>query len=175
MNKYSLFVIVSIVCVLASGCSVRGSQSELQDYIAKTKAKPARPIEPLPIFHPLPPYSYAAITERSPFQRPVQEIASVQGGKSVVPDLTRPKEFLESFTITSMSMVGTVQKGNVIWALIDTGQGGVERATVGNYMGRNHGKIISAAVTQIEIMEIVSDGDDGWVERPRVIQLEEKE
>lgn len=171
-NKYLLLV---FVCILATGCSVRGSHSELQNYITTTKAQPARPIEALPVFHPLPPYSYAAITERSPFQRPVQELTSIQGGKSVVPNFTRAKEFLESFTITSMSMVGTVQKGEVLWALIDTGQGSVERATVGNYMGRNHGKIISAAVTQIEIMEIVSDGDDGWVERPRVIQLEEKE
>lgn len=174
MNKcLSLIVLVS-VCMFMSACSIRGSHSELQSYIAGVKSRPARSIAALPVFQPLPPFSYSAITERSPFQRPLQEVARIKGGKAVVPDFTRPKEFLEKFTITSMSMVGTVEMGDVLWALIDTGQS-VERATVGNYMGRNHGKIISTDVSQIEVMEIVSDGDDGWVERPRVIQLEEKE
>ncbi len=175
MNKMISFTVVLFVCSIMAGCSVGGDHNKLRDEIAETKRRPSREIEPLPVFHPLPPFSYSAITNRSPFQRPVQELTSIQGGRSVVPDFTRTKEFLESFTITSMTMVGTVKKGDVLWALIDTGQGSVERATVDNYLGRNHGRIISAAATQIEVMEIVSDGDDGWVERPRVIQLEEKE
>ncbi len=167
-----------LVALLLSGCGAGGDLGDLRDYIEETKRRPGQQIEPLPVFRPLPPFSYSAMTLRSPFERPVEELASVKGGKSVEPDLSRPKEYLENFSITNMIMVGTVEQNGSLWALIDTGPGSqrsVEPVTVGNYMGRNHGKIISASPTQIEVMEIVSDGDDGWVERPRIIKLQEKE
>ncbi|MCP8900736.1 pilus assembly protein PilP [Gilvimarinus xylanilyticus] len=167
-----------LAAVVLSGCGAQGDLTDLRDYIEETKRRPAKQIEPLPVFSPLPPFSYAASTLRSPFERPIEELASVKGGKSVEPDLTRPKEYLENFSITNMIMVGTVNQANTQWALIDTGPGSqrsVEPVTIGNYMGRNHGRVISVSPTQIEVMEIVSDGDDGWVERPRIIKLQEKE
>ena len=175
MNKYYSVAAVALIGVLLGGCSGGGNLSDLRDYIENTKRRPGKQIEPLPVFRPLPPFSYTAMTLRSPFERPVKELASVKGGKTVKPDLTRAKEFLENFSIANMRMVGTVTNDGTLWVLIDTGQGSVEPATLGNYMGRNHGRIITATASQIEVMEIVSDGDDGWVERPRIIKLEEKE
>ncbi|HEY7885089.1 MAG TPA: pilus assembly protein PilP [Cellvibrionaceae bacterium] len=175
MNKPISLLTLAVVLVLVSGCSSGGDFSDLREYIDETKRRPGKQIEPLPVFRPLPPFSYTAMTYRSPFDRPVRELASIQGGRTVQPDLTRAREFLENFSIATMSMVGTVVNEGVLWALIDTGQGSVEPVTIGNYMGRNHGKIITASPNQIEVMEIVSDGSDGWVERPRIIKLEEKE
>lgn len=175
VNKYISLVSVVILAALLAGCGNNGGFKELEDYIEETKRRPGKQIEPLPVFRPLPPFSYTAMTYRSPFERPVRELASIQGGKTVEPDLTRAKEFLENFSIANMTMVGTVVDDGTLWALIDTGQGSVEPVTIGNYMGRNHGKIITASPNQIEVMEIVSDGNDGWVERPRIIKLEEKE
>ena len=45
----------------------------------------------------------------------------------------------------------------------------------GNYMGRNHGMILGVNAVQIDVIEIVSDGQEGWIERPRTIVLNEKE
>lgn len=174
MNRIFALALVWVTAAL-TGCGNGGDFADLRDYIEETKRRPGKQIEPLPVFRPLPPFSYTAMTYRSPFERPVRELASVQGGRTVEPDFTRPKEFLENFSIANMRMVGTVVDEGKLWALIDTGQGSVEPVTVGNYMGRNHGKIITANPNQIEVMEIVSDGDDGWVERPRVIKLDEKE
>jgi type IV pilus assembly protein PilP len=43
---------------------------------------------------------------------------------------------------------------------------------VGNYLGRNHGKIVELTETYLAVVEIVTDGtSDGWVERPRTIEL----
>ncbi len=72
-------------------------------------------------------------------------------------------------------MVGTIEKAGKLWALIDNGERDVVPVTIGNYLGLNHGKIITTSPSQIEIMEIVGDGSNGWVERPRIIKLEEKE
>jgi|SRR5690554_2014664 len=174
MNKIFALSSLLAAAVLVSGCGNNGDFADLRDYIEETKRRPGRHIEPLPVFRPLPPFSYTAMTYRSPFERPVRELASIQGGRSVEPDLTRPKEFLENFSIANMRMVGTVVDEGKLWALIDTGQGSVESVSVGNYMGRNHGKIVTANPNQIEIMEIISDGGDGWVERPRIIKLDEK-
>jgi len=44
--------------------------------------------------------------------------------------------------------------------------------TMGNYLGRHHGKIVEMTDSYIGVVEIVSDGtEDGWVERPRTIKL----
>jgi type IV pilus assembly protein PilP len=49
----------------------------------------------------------------------------------------------------------------------------VHPVKIGNYMGRNHGKIIEVSSTQIQLEEIVSDGMDGYFLRPKVITLTE--
>ena len=54
------------------------------------------------------------------------------------------------------------------------GEGGVHRVRVGNYLGKNHGKIVSATETSVEVIEIVPSGVGGWLERPRTIKLTEQ-
>jgi type IV pilus assembly protein PilP len=50
--------------------------------------------------------------------------------------------------------------------------GGIHRVTEGNFLGRDHGKIVELTDTYLAVVEIVSDGtSDGWVERPRTIEL----
>ena len=72
-------------------------------------------------------------------------------------------------------MVGTLQQQEVLWALMQDRDGGVHRVKKGNYLGRNHGRIIDASETYIAIVEIVPNGVDGWVERPRTIKLQTTE
>jgi type IV pilus assembly protein PilP len=69
-------------------------------------------------------------------------------------------------------MVGTLERGGENWALIRDPVGGIHRVQVGNYLGRNHGKIVELTETYLAVVEIVTDGtSDGWVERPRTIEL----
>lgn len=174
MKKLHLCVVLMLGVAL-SGCKV-DSHQDLIDFMEETKRRPKGQIEPLPMFTPYKPFAYAAMTLRSPFEPPVVvDESAAKGGKSVTPDLAREKEFLEGFNISSLRMVGSVTKGGKFWALIDNGAKSVVPAGVGNYLGLNHGRIISATPMQIEVMEIVSDGSNGWVERPRIIKLEEKE
>lgn len=175
MRTIKLIFISSIFFLLAS-CTFEQEHKDLHDFMADTRKRPSGEVPSLPPFVPYQPFAYAASTLRSPFEKPVPvDETALKGGRTVMPDLTRAPEFLESFNITSLKMVGSVTRNGTVWALIDTSDGNVVRATKGNYMGKSHGRIISVTSSQIEVMEIVSNGAGGWVENPRIIKLEEKE
>lgn len=163
--------------LMLSACTGDSKNQDLRDFIAETKRRPAGQIEPLPPFVPYQSFSYSAMTERGPFDPPVEDVAQLVLGKKsdVKPDLTREKEFLENFNIVSLTMVGTIEQGGVLWALINDGEGGIHRVTQGNYLGKNFGRIVATSKRQIDIIEIVPNGADGWVERPQVIKIAEKE
>lgn len=179
MNWYKYIYKIVFLCFFGviAGCGASGDHSELKGYVKSVRAKPARPIEPLPPFRPYESFVYSAAAERSPFDRPVDIAQRVYGrtGSDVKPDMNREKEYLESYDLGQLSMVGTLTKSGKLWALIADPTGFVTRVSAGNYIGRNHGRIISTAQTQVELLEIVSDGLEGWIERPRILALSEKD
>lgn len=171
-----LFAWVTFASVLV-GCGSNDNHQDLQDFMLEVRARPARDVDPLPTFSPYKAFNYAAMTLRSPFDRPVQEVLRLSQSSQlgVKPDLNREKEFLESFNLPVLKMVGTLNQRGVLWALIDDGEGAVHRVKNGNYLGKNHGEIVLTTDAQLEIVEIVSNGLDGWLKRPRTIKIEEKE
>lgn len=177
MKKNLCALGLCVSAIILGGCDSSSQHQDLHDFMAETKRRPQGQIDPLPAFRPYRPFAYSAMTMRSPFDRPVseEEKSSIKGGRTVEPDMNREREYLEGFNIAGLKMVGTLTKSGRLWALIDDAQGGVHSVTTGNYMGKNHGKIITADHSQIEVLEIVSDGASGWIERPRIIKLEEKE
>lgn len=166
---------IAFTCLLLAGCNAGGDFSDLQSYIDEVKARPKGTIEPLPKFQPYEAFSYSASNLRSPFQPPVKiDLAQkVKGSKEIKPDETRVKQFLEGFNIESFSMVGTLKNDQGTFALVK-GAGGVHRVRVGDYLGRNHGKITLIDEGKIDVMEIVPDGEGGWLERPRTLALQER-
>ncbi len=163
-----------ILCgVLLTGCG--GSDfSDLDTFMVEKKARPGGIIAPIPTFKAYEAFAYSAAVQRSPFDRPIEvrEITQLRAVSAVKPDNTRAKEFLEQFTFDSLSMVGTLEKGEQDWTLVQDPEGGVHRVQQGDYLGRNHGKIVNTTDTYVAVIEIVSDGSaDGWVERPRTIKL----
>ncbi len=70
-------------------------------------------------------------------------------------------------------MVGTLSNQEGTFALV-RGAGGVHRVKVGDYLGRNDGKIVSISEGKIDVVEIVPDGEGGWLERPRSLTLKER-
>jgi len=170
---------IALLCALlaTAGCSLTGDHSDLRQKMAAVKHKPKGQIEPIPTFTPYSPYVYSAAALRSPFARPVLEADQRLVGRrlDVAPDMSRQRELLERFNFDALSMVGTLSRSGQLWALIDDGEGGIHRITVGNFMGKNHGRVVNAAESQIDVLEIVPDGTGGWIERPRALTLEEKD
>jgi len=164
---------LALAVLLLAGC---GGQdlSDLDAFMAEKLARPGGVIAPIPTFDAYEAFSYAATAQRSPFERPigVRALANMQAARTVRPDFERPREFLEQYALEGLSMVGNLSRSGADWTLIRDSDGGVHRVRMGNFLGRDHGRIVEMADTYIAVIEIVSDGtEDGWVERPRTIRL----
>ena len=177
MNKISIYraayrVLPFLAVFMLSACSNNDEMIELQDYVQRTVNRPPGPIEPIPAFRSYEPFQYSAASLRSPFDIPLDITQIIRNqNNDVRPDLNRPTEQLENYALNSLVMVGTIARSDTNWALILDETGLVSRATVGNYMGRNHGRITSVTENQVELIEIIPTGDGSWTERPQTIGL----
>lgn len=162
-----------LLALLLAGCGGNTSHTDLRTFMNHTRAQPEGEIEPLPVFASYRHFSYSAMAMRSPFDAPFTlEELDVGARASNAPDESRPRELLESFNFSSFSMRGGLRGiDGVQWALVGDGNGAVHRVTLGNYLGRNHGRIVAVTDDRVDVIEIVPDGRGGWLERPRTLSL----
>jgi len=163
-----------LVAVMLSACSE--SMDDLDDYIASVKARPADPITPIPPVKTYTPYLYEGMDGRDPFQRSLSEGSDDErrgNGTGPRPDFERSKEYLERYELDTLSMVGTFAKDESYWGLIRDPEGVIHRVPVGNYIGKNHGKVVNITDTEVYLSELISDGADGWIVREASIDLGE--
>jgi type IV pilus assembly protein PilP len=162
-----------------TGCIQVEGLDDLRKYVQETRSAPSGKIEPLPEFKPYESFLYRATSLRGPFQ-PLIRVEVTDEQEEIVkndlkPDFDRPKEPLEAFKIELLSMVGTIHmiEGGDLTALIKDGNGEIHRVQKGNFIGRNFGEIAQVNETQLDIVEIVPNGRDGWMKRPRNLVLVE--
>ncbi len=151
--------------------------SDLDHFIQQVKAKPKESIEKLPEFKAHETFVYQPDVLRDPF-KPVNEPDQQQNagsfiGAGIRPDIQRRKEDLEAFPLDALKMVGTVAMGSSLWGLIKATDQTVHRVQVGNYMGKNYGKITQISANKIELMEIVPDTPGTWREQQTTLALVE--
>nr|WP_180203920.1 pilus assembly protein PilP [Pseudomonas sp. SbOxS1]NYU03711.1 pilus assembly protein PilP [Pseudomonas sp. SbOxS1] len=172
MSPQRGFSIVVLVAVLA-GCGGGDDFSDLDAYMNEMRLRAPGKIEPTPTFRSYPTFTYNAANLRSPFSPQVKvDLAHQQGARNVKPDPGRVKQYLEGFNIEQFEMVGTLSNATGSFALL-RGAGGVHRLKVGDYLGRNDGRIVAISGSQVEVVEIVPDGEGAWLERPRTLPLKE--
>lgn len=162
-----------LLVTLLAGCSENDEMIALQDYVNRAVNRPPSAIEPLPEFVSYEAFTYSAASLRSPFDLPMDlnALLAAQRGGTVAPDENRPKEALEAFPLGSLVMVGTLARGGRTWALVRDELDNITRVTSGNYLGRNHGRIVGITEAQIDLIEIVPTGSGGWMERPQTIVM----
>lgn len=162
--------LISLV-VLMTGCESRTDQVQVK--MQEIRNQPPLPVQPPPVFTPVPNYSYAGYQLKSPFiPTSLAEELRVRAGKRVYPNLSRPLQPLENYALEDLIMKGTMRDvaGNIV-ALVRTPDGELEKVQRGSYMGQNHGRIVTINPNQMELLEIVPDGQDGYIERPRTLVL----
>lgn len=174
MSRLRAMTALALLAGLA-GCGAGHEFQDLQGYMDEVRARPQGRIEPMPTFQPYEAFTYGAAGLRSPFQPPVPaELAGQQrGSRDIKPDESRARQFLEGFNIELFEMVGSLSNAEGMYALV-RGAGGVHRIRIGDYLGRNHGKVVAIDANKVEVLEIVPDGDGGWLERPRSMSLTER-
>jgi len=162
-----------LLAIVALGLGACGSDmDDLDSYINSVKARPGGRIEPLPEITPYEVFTYVADAEglRSPFVPDTPQAAGpAAGGAS--PDPDRPAEFLESFPLDTLRMVGTLDINETVYGLVQTSDGLIHRVVPGNYMGQNDGRITEITESEIVLVEIISDGIGGYIERDAAIGL----
>ena len=174
LKRFAGLMMASAVMI---GCS-KGPDDNLNTYIEEVKNRPRGNIEPLPPLRTYDAYIYNVMAMRSPFDQPVElpeETVTGTADPKVEPDWSRPREYLEGFNFDSLQMVGSLRRKGRFWVLMKDPEGGINRVAVGNYVGKDHGEIVSASDVQVDVVEIVSDGLGGWLKRPRTLTLAEKE
>ena len=173
MNASLMFkngALAAIVVLGLSACS--SDMDELDAYINGVKAEQGEGAEPLPEITPYEVFTYIADAEgiRSPFAPDPPQAAGPHGaGPPPAPD--RIREHLENFSLDTMRMVGTLDFGENTYGLIQTSDGLIHRVLPGNYMGQNDGRVTAIAEAENNLIEIISDGIGGYIERDAAVGL----
>ncbi len=170
--------------VLMSGC-VSKDMTDLQNYADEMLARPGGEIEPLPPIKPYERYLYQAqeLRLRDPF-RSIFDIRP-EGPKIIEMDdpkqleyaneiSTHNREELEGYELDALRMVGVLENPENLWGIVRDQEGTVHRVQVGNYVGRNFGKIINIQEDRIDIREIIKDSVGRYEERSAALALSEE-
>ena len=167
--RNGLVLVAAILSVAACGAD----QDDLDQYINEVKARPGGRIDPLPEITPYEVFSYVADAEgvRSPFVPDTPQATTSGAGGGIRPDSDRSREFLEGFPLDTLRMVGTLDMGDTMYGLVQTSDGLIHRVVPGNYLGQNDGRINTIDESEIELVEIISDGIGGYIERDAAISL----
>ncbi|MFQ5982395.1 MAG: pilus assembly protein PilP [Woeseiaceae bacterium] len=170
-NLQRLVLLALLGGIGLGGCV--GDTDDLDQYINEVKARPGGRIEPLPEITPYEVFTYVADAEglRSPFIPDSPQAASGSAIGGTRPDPDRSREFLEQFPLDTLRMVGTLALGETNYGLVQTSDGLIHRVVPGNYMGQNDGRIISVDESEIKLIEIISDGIGGYLERDAAVGL----
>jgi type IV pilus assembly protein PilP len=171
--------IARLVVPLALGLAMVGCGSDqFQDLkqfvtddnlVAGTRAR----IDPLPKVDPYQPFIYNQAELEDPFRpRKIEPTKSAKG--QLQPDLNRRREPLEAFPLDNLKMVGTLQQGKQLFALIRTPDNNLFRVRQNNYIGQNFGLIQEIDETGMKLKELVQDGGGEWTERLTSLFLQDE-
>lgn len=155
MIKYIKTINRAVIKTLAIMSLVACSSSaddELSRYIFDVKARTAAPpVPPIPSFVPIENFVYPENdSRRNPFKHRDAKVDDKEA-----PNINRPREPLEQFPLDALKFVGVLKQGSLVWGLISQPGGEIVRVRVGNYMGKDYGKIISIGSTSLKLEETV--------------------
>lgn len=168
--------LIALLFLGLAGCDRSPDYADLQGFMDKTKALSSRSIEPIAEGQLYKPFTYDAAAFRSPFQ-PIAQLElgrlSKVNANTLQPDQARAKHILEGFPIENLVMVGVLSNSRDSYALLRSSNG-VHRVAVGDYVGVNHGRISAITASRIEVVEIIADAEDGWLEQLHTLALQER-
>ncbi len=148
---------------------------DLKDWMTEQSKGLRGKVEPLPEAKVYVAFPYNAFELADPFQTSKMELAKKGSGNGLTPNTNRVKEVLENYDLEKLKMVGTLQQGRAVQALIRAPDGNLYRVKQGSYMGQNFGMVVKVSETEISLKEIVEDSGGDWAERTTSLSLDDAE
>ena len=174
MNLRQCMVLL-VSATLLVGCS-EGDEAEVNSWMADVKKNTRVSVAPLAEPKTFIPFAYGAAEQTNPFDpnKLLAELARAAASNSnpLRPNQDRRREFLESFPVDAMKMVGTMNKGGVSYGLIQIDRN-VYQVKAGQRLGQNFGQVSGVADAAISLKEVVQDAGGEWVERMSKLELQE--
>lgn len=165
-----------LIVVLAFGLTACGDADyeDLQQYVNEVKSRPGAAIASFPEAKPYARFLYEDVDLRDPF-KPTTKVVARRGGfgNQLRPNTSREVEALEQYPLDTLRMSGSLEQDNTKWGIVKTTDGFIYRVKVGNHLGKNFGKITRITDSEIQILEIISDGMGGWLERQAALKISE--
>jgi type IV pilus assembly protein PilP len=168
MKSRALIAVVSVA--LLAGCGP-ASHQDLVDWMAEQGKGMRGHLDPIPQIKPYEPFTYNDFDLPDPFKPRKIEPAKSDNTNKLAPDLNRRKEPLEAYPIESLSMVGTLEKGRTLYALVKTPEKDIYQVRPGMHMGQNYGVIVGITDNDIKLKELMQDGSGDWSERSSTLNL----
>jgi type IV pilus assembly protein PilP len=175
MRNMRFSLIWLAAAALLAGCS-ESDVAEVNSWMADVKKDTRVNVTPLAEPKIFIPFAYGVRDQTDPFD-PNKLLAELARAAATVnnplkPDDTRRKEFLESFPIDSMKMVGTINKAGVNYGLVQIDRN-MYQIKAGQRLGQNFGQVTGVAESAISLKEVVQDAGGEWVERMSKLELQE--
>ena len=167
--------LLTVLLIVASGCTDT-DHADLEAYIEEIARESAQAhghadADSPPHAASAAPFGYAAGGLRSPFEPPPAPASSAATGRPpIAPDLERAKHHLEQFPLAQLRLVGSLSGRQTHAALVRDPDGVIHRVGVGDYMGKDFGRIRAVDDAGLVLAEIIRDAG-GWTERSRRIPL----
>jgi type IV pilus assembly protein PilP len=161
---------ILVLGVLLSACG--GEEGDDLDQYMRDAAKHIKPsVKPLPEVKPYVALPYNA---DGSLIDPFRARKAANKTSTIQPNLNRPKEPMEAYTLESLKYVGLLSRKKLTYALLKTPDNNVQQVKVGNYIGQNFGRITQITDSEVLLNEIVQDELSGdWVERVSNLALQE--
>ena len=162
-------IVLLTASALLAGCGGETHQdlrTWMQDQGKGAKGR----LDPLPQIKPYEPFAYNAYDLPDPFKP--RKIEPTKGSSRLAPDLARRREPLEAYPLESLTMVGTLERGKGVFALVRTPEKDIYQVRAGNYMGQNFGVVTGISDGEVKLKELVQDGSGDWTERSSTLNLQ---
>ena len=173
---------VAFVSLFLVACA-SPDMSDLETQVEEILQRPPGKIKPLPEIRPYRPYVYQSGTAgaRDPYTVFFLRVSGEFNGAGAEDGLSealrremkeRNLEELERFDLDSLQMLGYMENDEGLWGIVGDPEGVVHRVAIGNYIGKNFGKIVEVSETQIVLREIVKNASNGrWENREAQLVL----
>ena len=119
-------------------------------------------IKPAPVIQPK---VYDVYHLRDPFLSRAEKISAEANEAKPSPPINRPLEFLESYKLVDLKLVGILIKSKKADALIEDPEGQVHAVKIGDHMGESYGRVHRIFENGLDLHEQVLNEEQKWVLR----------